>query len=59
MATSYSERDISLIPNITFSFVESYIKSTKKSSGDKSINKGYKYFSEGYIQDLKGKIIFL
>ena len=56
MATSYSERDISLIPNITFSFVESYIKSTKKSSGDKSINKGYKYFSEGYIQDLKGKI---
>jgi hypothetical protein len=54
MATNYSNRDLDLIPHLTFSFVENYIKSNKSSSGQKSINKEFKYFSEGYIQDLKG-----
>ena len=54
MATSYSDRDLDLIPNFTFSFVENYIKQNKSSTGQKSINKGFKYFSEGYIKDLKG-----
>ena len=52
---SYSERDLSLIPEITFTFVESYIKDNKHSSGNKSINKGYKFYSESYIGSLKGK----
>jgi hypothetical protein len=26
----------------------------KSSSGQKSVNKGFKYFSDGYIHDLKG-----
>ena len=56
---SYSDRDISLIPNVTFSFVENYIKCNKISSGQKSINKGFKYFSEGYIHELKGKKTFI
>ncbi|KAJ8305226.1 hypothetical protein KUTeg_017218 [Tegillarca granosa] len=50
---SYSERDLDIIPEITFCFVENYIKSKKDSSGKKSINKGFKYFSEGYITELK------
>ena len=56
MATNYSNRDFDLIPHLTltFIFVENYIKSNKSSSGQKSIIKGFKYFSEGYIQDLKG-----
>ena len=54
MATNYSNTYLDLIPHLTFTFVENYIKSNKSSSSQKSINKGFKYFSEGYIQDLKG-----
>lgn len=57
MATSYSDRDTSFIPDITFSFVESYIKANKFSSGNKSIHSGYKFYSEGYIHSLKGKTV--
>ncbi|KAJ8307894.1 hypothetical protein KUTeg_014541 [Tegillarca granosa] len=53
MASLYSDRDLNLIPELTFAFVENYIKENKFSSGKKSINKGFKYFSEGYIKDLK------
>lgn len=55
---SYSNRDISLIPDISFSFVESYIRTCRDSSGDKSINKGFKYYSEGFVHDLKGMFLF-
>ena len=55
MSASYSDRDLDLIPFLTFSFVEDYVKSKKASSGDSHISKGYKYFSEKYIHDLKGK----
>ena len=41
--------------SISFGFVENYVKSYKTSSGDKPVNKIFKYFSEGYIQDLRGK----
>lgn len=58
MASSYSIRDLDLIPSLTFSFVEQYIKSKKQSSGDKSMSKGFQYFSEGYIYDLTGNISF-
>jgi len=53
MATNYSNTYLDLIPHLTFTFLDNYIKSNK-SSCQKSINKGFKYFSEGYIQDLKG-----
>jgi hypothetical protein len=39
---SYSDRDLYLVPNITFAFVEKYIKSNTKSSGESHINPGYK-----------------
>jgi len=29
MATNYSNRDLDLIPDLTFTFVENYIKSNK------------------------------
>lgn len=54
MASLYSDKDLNLIPELTFAFVENYIKENKFSSRKKSINKGFKYFSEGYIKDLKG-----
>lgn len=57
-STSYSERDLDFVPVITFTFIEQYIKSNKKSSGEKSMNKGYKYFSESYIEDLRGEYMF-
>ena len=57
MASSYSDRDLDFVPYLTFSYVENYIKSMKKSSGQKTFNKGFKYFYEGYYQDLKGKHI--
>ena len=56
---SYSGRDLSLLPSFNFTFVENYIKSNKFSSGNKSINKGFKFYSEGYIHDLKGKIVLI
>ena len=59
MASSYSDRDLDLVPHITFSFAENYIKSIKKSSGQKIFNKGFKYFHESYVCDLKGKFIFI
>ena len=55
MASNYNYRDLDLIPDLTFTFVEQYIKSNKHSSGEKPINKGFKYFSEGYVHDIKGK----
>jgi hypothetical protein len=54
MANCYNERDLDIIPYLTFTFVENYEKSCKSSSGKKSVNKRFKYFSEGYIHDLKG-----
>ena len=59
---SYSGRDLSLLPSFNFTFVEHvehYIKTNKFSSGNKSINKGFKFYSEGYIHDLKGKIVLI
>jgi hypothetical protein len=54
MANCYNERDLDIIPDLTFTYVENYVKSCKSLSGQKSVNKGFKYFSERYIHDLKG-----
>ena len=58
MAASYSDIDLDFVPHFTFSFVKNYTKSVKKSSGQKTFIKGFKYFHVGYYQDLKGKFIF-
>jgi len=39
MANCYNERDLDIIPDLTFTFVENYVKSCKSSSGQKSVNK--------------------
>ncbi|CAC5392186.1 unnamed protein product [Mytilus coruscus] len=46
---STSTKDLTFLPAINFSFVESVVKSGSKSRGDKEISKGYKYFSEKYL----------
>ncbi|KAJ8307432.1 hypothetical protein KUTeg_015516, partial [Tegillarca granosa] len=49
MAAIVDTRDLSLVPSITFGFVESFIKGNSKSLGTKELHKGYKYFSEKYV----------
>jgi len=56
---AYSNRDLSLVPNVSFSLVEEFIKPHTGASGNKSISKGFKYFSEGYVHDLKGMLLFI
>lgn len=48
-------RDLSIVPAITFGFVEEIVKKCSKSDGTKELTKGYKYFSEKYVTDIKGK----
>ncbi|KAJ8300618.1 hypothetical protein KUTeg_022137 [Tegillarca granosa] len=49
MAAIVDTSDLSLVPSITFGFVESFIKGNSKSLGTKELHKGYKYFSEKYV----------
>lgn len=53
--TASSTRDLTIVPNITFGFVESFINDHSKSLGNQQLSKGYKYFSEKYITDITGK----
>ena len=41
---------------MSFSFVESYIKSHKASSGGKPISGGFMYFLESFVHDLNGEL---
>ena len=53
---SYSNRDLSIIPiEFDLELVSKFVKSRSKASGDSHINKGYKYFHEGYIHNITGK----
>ncbi|CAC5359642.1 unnamed protein product [Mytilus coruscus] len=54
---STSTKDLTCLPAINFSFVESVVKSGSKSQGDKEIFKGYKYFSEKYLFDISGPVL--
>ncbi|KAK3106870.1 hypothetical protein FSP39_001733 [Pinctada imbricata] len=45
--------DLSHVPFLSFGFVEQTIKESTKSDGSKEFTKGYKYFSEKYITDIK------
>ncbi|KXJ17593.1 hypothetical protein AC249_AIPGENE24412 [Exaiptasia diaphana] len=46
-------RDLSLLPDFSFTFVEQYRKKWEKSSGSKELSKGIKYYSEKFIRDVK------
>ena len=58
-ASSYSERDLSLVPQLNFGDVDKYAASKSVSSGKKHISKGYQYFGEGYVHDVRGKNNFI
>uniref|UniRef100_A0A8W8NUK7 SWIM-type domain-containing protein n=1 Tax=Magallana gigas TaxID=29159 RepID=A0A8W8NUK7_MAGGI len=48
-----TSRDLSVVPTITFGFVEDIVRKCSKSDGAKEITKGYKYFSEKYVTDVR------
>ncbi|XP_063426804.1 uncharacterized protein LOC134710375 [Mytilus trossulus] len=47
-----SSRDLTILPDLTFGFVESSVKSSSKSLGVKEMSKGYKYFAEKYVTNI-------
>ena len=53
-ATSFT-KDLTLVPDITFGFVEDFIKSHSTSSGKEQMTKGFKYYSEQYVHSVSGK----
>lgn len=53
-----TSRDLSVVPTITFGFVEDIVRKCSKSDGAKEITKGYKYFSEKYVTDVRGNCLF-
>lgn len=58
IASANSTRDLTVVPPITFGFVEETIKKSSMSLGTKEVCKGYKYFSEKNIADIRGTIYF-
>ena len=48
-------RDLSIVPAITFGFVENFIKTGSQSLGEKELSKGYKYFCERYVTNITSK----
>lgn len=44
--------DLTIVPDLTFGCVESYVKSVSQSLGDKELSKGYKYFCEKYVTNI-------
>jgi len=51
---TYSDRDLFIVPECRYTFVENYIRNWNKASGDAYLGKGHKYFSESYIFGIKG-----
>lgn len=54
--TTAFTKDLSLVPDVTFAFVENFIKSQSTSSGKEQMTKGFKYYSEQYVQSVSGKL---
>ena len=46
-------RDLSLVPPLTFGFVEDVVRQCVRSDGN-TLSKGYKYFSEKYVNNIRG-----
>ena len=56
MATSsYSDRDLSLVPQQNVGDIDKYASSKSLSSGKKHISKECQYFVEGYIHSVRVK----
>ena len=53
------KKDLSLVPEITFAFVEEFIKSHSTSSGKEQMTKGFKYHSEQYVHSVSGKFSYV
>lgn len=51
--------DLFVVFIIMFGFVEDIVWKCSKSDGVKEIIKGYKYFSEKYVIDVRGNCLFL
>ncbi|VDI71680.1 Hypothetical predicted protein [Mytilus galloprovincialis] len=49
---SCGTHDLTIVPPITFGFVEDIIKGSSQSLGIKEVSKGYKYFSEKYVTNI-------
>ncbi|CAG2198744.1 unnamed protein product [Mytilus edulis] len=49
---SCGTHDLTIVPPITFGFVEDVIKGSSQSLGIKEVSKGYKYFSEKYVTNI-------
>lgn len=45
-------RDLSLVPDISFSFVEKFIQKSSSSSGREQMTKGFKYYSEEFVHSV-------
>ena len=43
---TYSDHDLLIVPEFTYSFVENYIRNKNKASGNAYLGKGHKDFSE-------------
>ena len=54
---SCGTHDLTIVPPITFGFVEDIIKGSSQSLGIKEVSKGYKYFSEKYVTNITGKLL--
>jgi hypothetical protein len=57
MAGNVVGSNLSVVPLISFGFVETYARNTSKASGKAHLTKGYKYFSEGYIHSVQSMYI--
>ena len=56
MSVGNASRDLRLVPEgKTFEFVEEAINTSSANLGNEEIFKGYKYFSEKYITDIRGR----
>ncbi|CAG2189628.1 unnamed protein product [Mytilus edulis] len=52
-----SSKDLSHLPDISFAFVEEFIRKHSQSSGKEQMTKGFKYYSEEYVHSVSGKIL--
>ncbi|XP_076116381.1 uncharacterized protein LOC143083892 [Mytilus galloprovincialis] len=47
-----SSKDLSHLPDISFAFVEEFIRKHSQSSGKEQMTKGFKYYSEEYVHSV-------
>ena len=56
---AYSNWDLSFVPKFAFSQVDEFATTESKSSGEKHISKGIKYYKEQFVHDIKGECLRL